>query len=266
MRLLRIYRALLAAQLQATTQYRAQASLYVLFSVVRPIVFLAAWAAVANARGGSVGGLDVGGFAAYFIAVTVTSHLSMSWFSWEFEQDIAQGNLSPRLLRPLHPIHYAAAANIAYKVVTSIGLVPVLVLVALTFHAHFETQPPHLLLFVPSAILAGVLSFLYDWVVASSAFWITRSSQVSFVLGRVSFIFGGQIAPLSLLPGALATIAYALPFGYMLGVPADILRGALDPLRGLGLVAVQAIWVVVLFGALRIAWRAGVREYSAVGA
>jgi ABC-2 type transport system permease protein len=265
-RLLRVYRALLVAQLQATVQYRAQASLYVLFSVVRPIVFLAAWAAVANARGGSVGSLDVGGFAAYFIAITITGHLAMSWFAWEFEQDIAQGNLSPRLLRPLHPIHYAAAANIAYKIVTSIGLAPILVLVAVTFHAHFDTRPEHLLLFVPSAVLAGVLAFLYDWVVASSAFWITRSSQVSFVLGRVSFIFGGQIAPLSLLPGALGVIAYALPFGYMLGVPADILRGGVDPLRGLALVGVQTLWVVVMYAALRIVWRAGVREYSAVGA
>ncbi|TMD58382.1 MAG: hypothetical protein E6I87_12510 [Chloroflexi bacterium] len=266
MKLLRIYRALLTAQLQATAQYRAQAFLYVLFSVIRPIVFLAAWVAVANARGGSVGSFDVADFAGYFIALTLVSHLCMSWFAWEFEQDVAQGNLSPRLLRPLHPIHYAAAANISYKIVTSIGLLPILLLVAVSFHARFQTTLEHLLLFIPSMILAAVLSFLFDWVQASTAFWITRSSQVSFVLGRVSFIFGGQIAPLALLPGVLGTIAYALPFGYMLAVPADILRGGVDPARGLLLVGAQALWVLLFYAALQRVWRAGVREYSAVGA
>jgi ABC-2 type transport system permease protein len=266
MRLLRTLATLLAVQLQATTQYRAQAFLYVLFAVIRPIVFLAAWVAVANASGGQVGTFGVGDFAAYFIAMTLASHLCMSWFAWEFEQDIAQGNLSPRLLRPLHPIWYAAAANVAYKLVTSIGLLPILVLVGVTFQARFATRPEHVLLFVPSIALGGVLSFLLDWVVASTAFWITRSSQISFVIGRVSFIFGGQIAPLALMPGLLGAIAYALPFGYMLAVPADILRGGVEPLRALELIGIQALWVVVMYLALQRVWRAGIREYSAVGA
>jgi len=34
-----------------------------------------------------------------------------------------------------------------------------------------------------------------------------------------------MIAPLALLPGFLQTLSLALPFGYMLGVPAEILRG-----------------------------------------
>jgi ABC-2 type transport system permease protein len=261
----RVYPALFVAQFQAMSQYRAQAFLYVLFSVMRPIVFLAAWAAVATSRGGSVGGFDVGTFAAYFIALTLVNHIGVSWFGWEFEQQVAQGTLSSRLLRPLHPIHYAVAENIVYKITTSVGLLPVLVLVAVTFGARFETRPEHALLFVPSALLAGALNFLFDWLIATSAFWITRAHQVAFIVSRVGFIFGGQIAPLALLPGPLETIAYALPFGYMLGVPADILRGGMDVGRALTLVGVQALWVAATFLTLRVAWRAGVRRYGAVG-
>lgn len=265
-RLLRIYRALLTAEFLAQSQYRAQMFLYLLFSIVRPLVFLAAWVAVAQSRGGSVGSFDVGQLAAYFIALTLVSHLAASWFAWEFEWQIAQGQLSPRLLRPLHPIHYAAATNLSSKLVTSFGLLPVLVLIAATFGARFDTRLEHAILFVPSIVLAAVLSFLFDWLVASTAFWITRSSQVMFVLGRVSFILGGQIAPIALLPDWLVPVAYVLPFGYMLGVPADILRGGVGAGQALLLIGAQAVWVVVFFVALRYAWRAGVREYSAVGA
>lgn len=266
MRLLRVYRALLVAELQMQSQYRAQLILYVLFSIIRPLVFLAAWVAVANARGGAVGGFDVGAFTAYFIALTVVSHLGASWYAWEFEGQVQHGQLSPRLLRPLHPIHYAVVSNLVWKVGTFVALLPVLALIAVTFGARFETRLEHLILFVPSVILAGILSFLFDWLVATTAFWITRSSQVMFVLGRVSFIFGGQIAPLALLPGVLGAIAYVLPFGYMLGVPADILRGGMPPMTALLFVGVQALWVLVTFAALQRAWNAGVRQYSAVGA
>ena len=53
---------------------------------------------------------------------------------------------------------------------------------------------------------------------------------------------------------------------FMLGVPSDILRGGVEPAQGLLLVAVQAGWTLAMFLLLRVVWRAGVREYSAVGA
>lgn len=233
---------------------------------MRPVVFLAAWVAVANATGGSAGGFDAGDFAAYFVCLTLVGHLGMAWNGWEFEQDVAHGRLSPKLLRPLHPIHYALVGNLVWKVTTLVGLLPILALVAWTFGARFGTRPEHVALFVPSMVLAAALSFLFDWLTATTAFWITRSSAVAFLLGRVSFIFGGQIAPLALMPGVLGTIAYALPFGYMLGVPADILRGGVNVPTGLQLVATQALWVAAIWLALRLAWRLGVRQYSAVGA
>ena len=41
-----VYRRLFVAGMQQAAQYRLQFMLYVLFSVIRPIIFLAAWAAV----------------------------------------------------------------------------------------------------------------------------------------------------------------------------------------------------------------------------
>ena len=31
----------------------------------------------------------------------------MSWDAYDFEFEVRQGKLSPKLLRPLHPLHYA---------------------------------------------------------------------------------------------------------------------------------------------------------------
>jgi ABC-2 type transport system permease protein len=264
--LLRIYRALLLAQFQLAAQYRLSMFLYVFFSVIRPAIFLAAWVAVASARGGSVGAYDVSDFAAYYIALTLVLHFTLAWNDHEFEFEIRYGRLSPKLLRPLHPLHYAVAENVTWKLFTAVALAPALIVIAITLDARFRTEPWHLVAFVPSLLVAAALGFFINWAVASVAFWTTRVRAVTTVMNRASFIFAGQIAPLSLMPGPLQYVAYALPFGYVLGVPAEILRGGVGPAEAVTLMAGQVIWLVIAYLVMRLMWRAGLRQYSAVGA
>jgi ABC-2 type transport system permease protein len=263
---IRIYRALLVAQIQAASAYRVQSILWMLFAVIRPVIFLAAWVAVANAQGGQIGAYDVRDFAAYYVALSLVLNLVTSWNAYEFEFEVRMGRLSPKLLRPLHPIHYAVVENVVWKLTTIIPLTIVLVFVSVTFDARFRTTPAHLLLFVPSVLLAATLSFLTGWVLATMAFWTTRVHALSTFWDRAGFIFAGQIAPLALLPGPLQTISLTLPFGYVLGVPAEILRGGVNVNTALLLMAGQVIWVVIFYVALQRVWRVGVRQYSAVGA
>jgi ABC-2 type transport system permease protein len=243
-----------------------QSILWMLFSVIRPVIFLAAWVAVANAQGGQIGAYDVRDFAAYYVALSLVSNLAMAWNAYDFEFEVRMGRLSPKLLRPLHPMHYAVVENIVWKLTTIIPLSIVLIFIAMTFDARFRTTPAHILLFIPSVMLAAALSFLAGWVVATLAFWTTRVHAISTFWDRAAFIFAGQIAPLALLPGPLQTISLALPFGYILGVPAEILRGGVNVPTALSLMAGQALWVVIFYAALQRVWRVGVRQYSAVGA
>jgi ABC-2 type transport system permease protein len=263
---IRTYRALFVAQIQAAAQYRVQSVLWMFFSVIRPVIFLAAWVSVANAQGGSVGAYDVRDFAGYYVAVSLVSQLAMSWNAYDFEFEVRLGRLSPKLLRPLHPIHYAVVENIIWKLTTIIPLLIILALVIATFDARFRTTPAHIALFIPSIVLAAALAFVSGWVLATVAFWTTRVHAVSTLWDRAAFIFAGQIAPLALLPGPLQVIALALPFGYILGVPAEILRGGVDVPTALVLIGGQVFWLAFFVIAFQFVWRAGVRQYSAVGA
>ena len=176
------------------------------------------------------------------------------------------GRLSPKLLRPLHPLHYAIVDNLNWKLFTLPALLPVLAFIAWSFNAHFTTQIWSIAIFIPSVILAAALRFLVGWLLAALAFWTTRVTAIASLWEGVSFIFDGQIAPLALMPGLLGSIVYILPFGYMLGVPADILRGGVAPDRALLLVGAQTLWLIVAFVGFQAIWRVGLRQYSAVGA
>jgi ABC-2 type transport system permease protein len=264
--LLPIYRALFVVTLQQAAQYRVQSLLWLLFAVIRPVVFLAAWTAAADAQGGAIGDFSVADFAGYYVCLTLVSQLTMSWNAYDFELDVRQGKLSAKLLRPLHPFHYAVVDNIVYKVTTLPALVPVLVLVAVTFQARFETQPVDVLLFVPSVLLGAALRFMFGSLVALLAFWTTRIHAIMHLYDRLTFLFAGQVAPLSLLPGALATIGYALPFGYMLWAPAEILRGGVTLAQATTILIAQALWLALTWVAFAVVWRIGLRQFSAVGA
>lgn len=261
-----IYRQLLTAQLQSAAQYRVQFILWMLFAVIRPTIFLAAWVAVAVAQGGEVAGYTTRDFAGYYIALTLVAHLTTAWNSFEFEFEIRQGRLSPKLLRPLHPLHYAIVENIVWKGTTILPLLAVLGLLAATFDVRFATQPLHLVLFVPSMLLAIALSFMVGWVVACGAFWLQRVQTLNTLMQRTAFVFAGQIAPIALMPLSLQVVAWALPFAYILAVPTEILRGGVSVERAMVLIAGQAAWLAGSCVLFTIVWRAGLRRYSAVGA
>jgi viologen exporter family transport system permease protein len=264
--LVRVYRALFVAQVQQAAQYRVQSILWLLFAIIRPIIFLAAWSAAATAQGGAIGDYSIGDFAAYYVCLTLVSQLTMSWNAYDFELEVQQGKLAPKLLRPLHPVHYAVVENLVYKMTTLPALVPVLVLIAWTFHARFQTQPWHVALFVPSVLLAAALRFVFGWFIASFAFWTTRIHAIMHLYDRVVFVFAGQIAPLALLPPLLATLSYALPFGYMLWAPSEILRGGPSFEQALLVLGGQAAWLAASWVGFAIVWRLGLRQFSAVGA
>lgn len=266
MTLVPIYRALLLAGFQQAAQYRIQSLLWMLFAIIRPVIFLAAWVAVAVAQGGDIGGYRVGDFAAYFVCMTFVSQITMAWNSHEFEFEVNQGRLSAKLLRPLHPLHYSIVENLVFKLNTLPVLAVILVLISISFGAIYRTQVWHVIAFVPSVLLAAALLFTFNWVIATLAFWATRMRTANTLFQRAAFVFAGQIAPIGLMPGWLQALSYALPFWYMMGAPTEILRGAVTAQQLPLILAGQAAWLVVTLLAFHWIWRRGLRAYSAVGA
>jgi len=120
--------------------------------------------------------------------------------------------------------------------------------------------------FIPAVALAFVLRFLIEWTLALAAFWTTRVSALNQAYFVALLFLSGQVAPLALFPGFVQAIGTALPFRWMIAFPVELLLGSLTPAQALIGFAAQAAWIAVGLVFMRIAWRAGVRQYSAVGA
>jgi ABC-2 type transport system permease protein len=61
-------------------------------------------------------------------------------------------------------------------------------------------------------------------------------------------------------------VAWASPFPWMLGFPAELLVGRLSPVEALAGLGMQLLWVALSLLLARACWRAALRRYTAAGA
>ncbi len=262
---LRRYGALIRNAWLVDIQYRAAIVLWLLWGVTEPAIALGIWWAIAGA--GSVGGYARADFARYFFAVMLINQLTIAWDSWYLDRWIREGELNYRLARPLHPAHEAVAENIAYKARTASVILIVWILCAAAWPAvRLSIDPGRLALTALAVLLAAAMRFFISFTTGLLAFWTTRATAIMELHAGVSLFLAGRIAPLALLPSAVAGIAGVLWFRGMLSFPVDLLTGAVQGgdavLRGL---ASQVGWLGSWILAYRIAWTRGIRKYGAVG-
>ncbi len=258
------YRRQFASSLAANLAYRGAVAIWVVTSIIQPLVFIVVWRTVAGT--GRTGGYTAEQFVGYFLVMMVVDHLTFIWHMWEFEYRIRTGAFSPLLLRPVHPIHNDICENVTYKLVGLVGICPAAVALALIFHADLSlTSLGSVLAFLPALLLAMVLRFIVEWCVALSAFWLTKVSAMNAVFFSLFTFLGGQFAPLSVLPGWMQTVAAWTPFPWTLAFPTEVLLGRRSGGDLLVGYAAQLIWITIAVLVLRLLWTRATRRYSAVG-
>ncbi len=251
-------------------QYRFAILIWAVWGFVGPLVSLAVWTAAAHSRGSDVVGASQSftrsDFAAYFLVYMIYGHITMSWDAFEFAYRVRTGSLSPQLLRPLHPIHADASYNIGFKVITSIILVPAWFILFVVLRPAMPASPVGLMLSLPALALAAVIRYVWQYTLATIAFWTTRVDAINQFYFVLDAFLAGRIAPIALMPGWIATISRLTPFWYMGAFPVELALGRVPIQSALSGMALQTVWLLVGIGVFRVVWSAGVKQYSAVGA
>jgi len=170
MQALRDWFKLYAQQFKTTfatmLQYRASLFIWMISSILEPLIYLIVWSTVSNGSGGSVGGYTSSGFAAYYIAFMLVNQVTYTWIMYEYEYRVRQGLLSFALVKPVHPIHSDIADNLSSKLITMPILLVIAGGMALIFHPAATLKPWAILAFIPALALAFLVRFLLEWTLA----------------------------------------------------------------------------------------------------
>jgi ABC-2 type transport system permease protein len=260
-RVLRIYPTLLRVGFAEAVAYRAELLIWMLTTTM-PLVSLALWSAVASAM--PVGRFTQQGFAAYFLATLVVRQLTGSWLVWEMNQEIRSGALSRRLLKPIHPLLAYSAENLAALPMRALLSVPVALILLFTLERPPAGAGP-VLLFLLSLLGAWLINFFTMALIGSLAFFLESSTAI-FELWLLAFmLLSGYLIPLELFPPALYAAARALPFRYTVAFPVELITGMLAGEAALHDLAVQWAYVIGAGSLALLAFRAGIRRFSAYG-
>ena len=144
-------------------------------------------------------------------------------------------------------------------------MVPVVV-GALVFDLYAPRRPITYALFVCSVLLATIVCFACRYLVNAAAYWLldARGPQMAWTL--TSGFLGGLYFPVWFFPPVVAAgVMLATPFPSVIQLPLDILveRGSLA--TQLGLLGVQAVWVVAILTLCRRVQARGERKLVVQG-
>jgi ABC-2 type transport system permease protein len=254
-------RTAVAAQLQ----YRVAQYFYMLGMIAEPVVYLVVWTTIAEQQGGSVNGISVGEFAAYYIVWTLVRNMNIVFGAPFWEWRIREGYLSGQLLRPMHILHYDLAYFAGWKFVVVALWIPIAIGLSLVFHPDLHPTPLEVVVFVIAIWGAYLIRSMFQGVIGMLNFWTTRGAAVFDLYMALEMLLSGRLVPLPLMPGWVQTLANLLPFKWTFYFPIESLVGDLSTQSLLLGLCVQALWVVIGLVLFNFAWRAAVKRFSAVG-
>jgi ABC-2 type transport system permease protein len=244
--------------------YRVEMVIWILTATM-PLIMLALWNSVVTEA--PLEGFGPTEITRYFAATLIVRQLTSAWLLWELNWQIRSGGLSPRLLQPLHPLARALATAIAAMPMRMVVLTPLV--------AGLVIWRPELLawpgwaaagLFTVSCALAFLMTYLIQALFGMLAFWLDQSEGLFGLWMALWMLLSGYIAPLAMFPEAAQRALAWLPFRGMLAVPVELLGGFLAPADALVDVGVQLGWTALLWAAVALTWRAGLKRYGAFGA
>jgi ABC-2 type transport system permease protein len=245
-RFARAYPTLLRIGLAEAVAYRAEFLVWMLATTM-PLVMLAVMSAMT--REGPVGRFDQRAFVAYYLVTLIVRQMTGAWVAWQMVQEIKEGTLGLRLLRPIHPLAIPVAVGI---LLTTAG-------------SQISHDWVNIAGFFVSLAGAWLLNFAVSAMIGTLGLFIDSSLQVWELWFGCFMLLSGYLIPLELLPHWLASVARVSPFAYLQALPVETLTGIRDRHHVLVGLAAQLGWIVVAWTGLLVMWKRGLKRFAAYG-
>ena len=268
--LLSVYYALMSA-------YRAELMLWAVATAL-PLIMMGLWVEAGRSGAFALTGVEA---ARYFLAAFLIRQFTVVWVIYEFEYHVVTGRLSSLLLQPIDPVwrflsmHVAEwGARLPFGVAlmaVAAWMVPEAILGDADTPGAWRPEAWRLLAGAGLVGLAFLVRFFMQYTLAMAGFWQERIHALDLLLELPYFFLAGALFPLDVLFASdlavmrgVAEFAMYTPFPYMLWLPARLVSGGEVPVaQGF---AVLAAWLGVVLAINRLAWRRGLKRYSAMGA
>jgi ABC-2 type transport system permease protein len=245
---MRLYLAIARRAFQRATTYRSAYIAGIItnafFGALLSFVFIAVY----DSRD-EVAGLTLNDAISYVWATQSLISIGAAWItSVEISQSIRTGDVITDLMRPWSFFLYWLSRSLGERVFNLLVRGSLTYLIGVLYFGARLPAPVDLLAFIPAVLLAMIVSFAVSFCVNLTSFWLLDNSGVILLVNVIIQFFSGFLLPIAFFPPILQTIARALPFQAMAGLPTQIVLGQIPPDQVGPTLLLQLVWAVLLIG------------------
>jgi ABC-2 type transport system permease protein len=233
-------------------------------TIISMFIFVYFWRAV-YANTATLGGLTLAQTINYILLARLLAPLVETRIIHSFGFMIRQGRIAVELARPLDLETKTMVETFAELATFLVQRLPLLLIAWLFFGLQLPANPAIWMVFFISLIFGQAVLFLFDWIFACLAFYITETWGLSVVRVGVGSFFSGALVPLVMMPDWLQRVAAAMPFAQAMSVPVSFLSGITPLTDAPRLWLIQIVWLAALFVLSRVVFSIAVRKVTVQG-
>lgn len=217
------YVAIMRVSIANNLAYVMEVFFRALLLVVLVFILGQLWETTFSARGVRVlNGYSINDMV-WYLVVAETIALSLPQMTRRIDQEVRSGQLAYLLGRPCNYVLYNFAQYLGERLVRlaingAVGAILALIFVGLP---HFTWMG--VLAWPLVTLLALSIDFVAYFSIGLLAFWTEETSSFALIFNRLTLVLGGVLAPLTIFPEPLRSIAMLLPFSTILFGPSRTL-------------------------------------------
>lgn len=254
------YKLFISAGMLELITYRVNFFLYRIGDVMGAFVAFYLWRAVFSSSHQSlIRGFSLSDMTFYIIMSFVTNLLTKSDSSFMIGEEVKDGSIIMRLLRP---VHFAASylfTEIGFRwlVFVSVGLPFLIIIIGLKLLSGQPILQISLmaLTYLFSLILAFLINFFFNICFGFSAFVFKNLWGSNLLKNSLVAFMSGSLIPLSFFPKIIADILSFLPFSSLIYTPVMIIVGKYNISQMIQAVLLQLFWLLVMIALSQIIWK-----------
>jgi ABC-2 type transport system permease protein len=170
-------------------------------------------------------------------------------------EKIREGTIATDLMKPISVPFYFFSDGVGQTLLHAVLVIPSLLCALLLVHIDVPPAATFGVFLVAFLIGYGV-NFFLNFLMNSIAFWTLETFAAQLIVRWASDLLSGQIIPLTLFPGILGRIVFALPFAAIYSTPLLIYVGVIPPSQWVASIAAQLAWLILFAALSTFVWRA----------
>lgn len=259
------YLSLILSAAQQAAAYRGRIALSTLGNGIWIVAVFYLWRSV-YAGSSQVAGYDWEAMRTYLVlAYSVNALLSFASTARLYTL-VRTGEIAQELLRPIDYLKAQLAIALGSALIEglmSAGLALVIAIPAIGIRPPASIEAA--LLFLPSVALGFVIKFLISFMFALLCFWTVNGAGLYWAHTAVTNLFSGALVPLAFFPDWLRAIAAWAPFQGIIATPLAIYQGQVSGWELASALALQLVWIMLLWGLAQVLWRPAIRSLDIQG-